>query len=77
MLVPFSTNVTEGVADINDPGKLAEGMMPTTADPNPNKRLVQTAMRTEWGKQMYKQTVVQGWYNFMFNGGKTMVPALN
>ena len=58
-------------------GKLAEGIMPTTADPNPNKRLVRTVMRTEWGKQMYKQTVVQGWYNFMFNGGKTMVPALN
>lgn len=58
-------------------GKLAEAIMPTTANSNPRKRHIRTVMRTEWGKQMFKQTVVQGGYNFAYNGYKTMVPMLN
>ena len=58
-------------------GKLTEAIIPDTATPNPNKRHIRTVLRTEWGKQMYKQTVIQGWYNIMFNGGKTMIPLLN
>ena len=58
-------------------GKLAEKVIPVSESPNPRKRHFRTVMRTEWGKQMFKQTVVQGWYNFIYNGGKKMVPTLN
>ena len=54
-------------------GRIAEGVIPLTANPDYKKTLIRTVMRTVWGKQMVKQTVVQGLYNYNYNIAKKML----
>lgn len=54
-------------------GKIADKFMPVTSMPNSRKRHFKTIMRTEWGKQSFKQTLVQGEHIYIFNGIKIML----
>jgi len=56
-------------------GRMAEGVIPLTADPDYRKTLIRTVLRTKWGKQMVKQTAVQGLYNYNYNIAKKMLLA--
>ena len=54
-------------------GKVTEAKLPGNPMPNSRKRRIRTVLKTEWGRLMHAQTILQSYYLYTYIVMKPMI----